>query len=97
MGCLLYTSEKKDDIYTEMWNRYQVDSLHAYGCLLYTSGVFLKRGQYTYPLDKARIWHFVPLVNVGDKVQASAWLGQVDENFQPLKDVYKRQTCGLIR
>ena len=23
--------EKKDDIYTEMWNRYQVDSLHAYG------------------------------------------------------------------
>ena len=29
--------EKKNDIYTEMWNRYQVDSLHAYGCLLYTS------------------------------------------------------------
>ena len=48
-------------------------------------GVFLKRGQYTYPLDKERIWHFVPLANVGDKVQASAWLGQVDENFQPLK------------
>ena len=23
--------EKKDDIYTEMWNRFQVDSLHAYG------------------------------------------------------------------
>lgn len=22
---------------------------------------------------------------VGDKVEASAWLGQVDENFQPLK------------
>ena len=48
-------------------------------------GVFLKRGQYTYPLDKERVWHFVPLANVGDKVQASAWLGQVDENFQPLK------------
>jgi V/A-type H+-transporting ATPase subunit A len=48
-------------------------------------GVFLKRGQYTYPLDKERVWHFVPLVNTGDKVQASAWLGQVDENFQPLK------------
>ena len=48
-------------------------------------GVFLKRGQYTYPLDKERVWHFVPLVNAGDKVQASAWLGQVDENFQPLK------------
>ena len=48
-------------------------------------GVFLKRGQYTYPLDKERVWHFVPLVNAGDKVQASAWLGLVDENFQPLK------------
>ena len=35
--------------------------------------------------DKERVWHFVPLANVGDKVQASAWLGQVDENFQPLK------------
>ena len=23
--------QKKNDIYTEMWNRYQVDSLHAYG------------------------------------------------------------------
>ena len=31
-------------------------------------GVFLKRGQYTYPLDKERVWHFVPLVNVGDEV-----------------------------
>ena len=48
-------------------------------------GVFLKRGQYTYPLDKERIWHFVPMVSAGDKVVASAWLGQVDENFQPLK------------
>ena len=35
-------------------------------------GVFLKRGQYTYPLDKERIWHFVPLVNVGDKVVVQA-------------------------
>ncbi len=35
-------------------------------------GVFLKRGQYTYPLDKGSVWHFVPLVSVGDKVEASA-------------------------
>ncbi|KAA6318542.1 V/A-type H+/Na+-transporting ATPase subunit A, partial [termite gut metagenome] len=49
------------------------------------TGVFLKRGQYTYPLDKDKKWHFVPLVKVGDKVVPSAWLGQVDENFQPLK------------
>ena len=48
-------------------------------------GVFLKRGQYTYPLDKEKKWHFVPLVKPGDQVVASTWLGQVDENFQPLK------------
>ena len=49
------------------------------------TGVFLKRGEYTYPLDKESKWHFVPLAKKGDLVQASAWLGQVDENFQPLK------------
>jgi V/A-type H+-transporting ATPase subunit A len=49
------------------------------------TGVFLKRGQYTYPLDKDKKWHFIPLAKAGDKVEPSAWLGQVDENFQPLK------------
>lgn len=48
-------------------------------------GVFLKRGQYTYPLDKEKKWHFVPLVKPGDKVEAAAWLGKVEENFQLLK------------
>ena len=48
-------------------------------------GVFLKRGQYTFPLDKDKKWHFSPLVKIGDKVEAATWLGQVDENFQPLK------------
>lgn len=48
-------------------------------------GVFLKRGQYTFPLDKNKKWHFKPLVKVGDKVGESAWLGEVEENFQPLK------------
>ena len=49
------------------------------------NGVFLKRGEYTYPLDKEKKWHFLPLAKAGDKVKASAWLGEVDENFQPLK------------
>src|SRR5574344_130883 len=49
------------------------------------TGVFLKRGQYTYPLDKESKWHFEPLAKVGDRVKACAWLGKVDENFQPLK------------
>ncbi len=48
-------------------------------------GVFLKRGQYTDPLDEDRIWDFTPIVKPGDKVQASDWLGQVMENSQPLK------------
>ena len=49
------------------------------------TGVFLKRGEYTYPLDNDRKWEFEPIVKVGDKVQASDWLGKVEENFQPLK------------
>ncbi len=48
-------------------------------------GVFLKRGQYTDPLDDDRVWDFTPIAKVGDKVQASDWLGQVIENCQPLK------------
>ena len=39
------------------------------------NGVFLKRGEYTYPLDKEKKWHFLPLAKAGDKVKASAWLG----------------------
>lgn len=49
------------------------------------TGVFLKRGQYTYPLDNDKLWHFVPLCKTGDKVVHSAWLGEVEENFQKLK------------
>ena len=48
-------------------------------------GVFLKRGQYTFPLDEEKLWAFEPLAKAGDKVSAGAWLGQVDENFQPHK------------
>ena len=49
------------------------------------TGVFLKRGEYTYPLDNDRLWHFIPLAKVGDQVKASDWLGEVEENFQKLK------------
>ena len=48
-------------------------------------GVFLHRGEYTKPLDEERLWHFKPIVKVGDKVRAGDWLGEVEENFQPLK------------
>ena len=48
-------------------------------------GIFLKRGQYTDPLDRERLWDFEPIVKVGDKVVGSDWLGKVEENHQPLK------------
>ena len=31
-------------------------------------GVFLKRGEYTYPLDENKKWNFKPLAKAGDKV-----------------------------
>lgn len=48
-------------------------------------GVFLKRGEYTYPIDEEKLWHFKPMAQVGDTVTAASWLGEVDENFQPHK------------
>ncbi|MDH6304723.1 V/A-type H+-transporting ATPase subunit A [Parabacteroides sp. PF5-5] len=49
------------------------------------TGVFLKRGEYTFPLDAEKKWEFKPLAKVGDQVKAGSWLGEVDENFQPHK------------
>lgn len=48
-------------------------------------GVFLKRGQYTFPLDNEKLWNFRPIAKVGDRVVAGDWLGEVDENRQPHK------------
>ena len=48
-------------------------------------GIFLKRGQYTFPLDEEKLWDFKPLAEKGDKVSAGSWLGEVDENYQPHK------------
>ena len=49
------------------------------------TGVFLKRGEYNFPLDNEKLWDFKPLAQVGDKVEAASWLGEVEENFQPHK------------
>lgn len=48
-------------------------------------GVFLRRGSYTSALDEDRKWDFTPLAQVGDRLSAGAWLGEVTENFQPIK------------
>jgi V/A-type H+-transporting ATPase subunit A len=44
-------------------------------------GIFLKRGQYTDPLDADVKWQFKPHVKVGDKVEAGDWLGEVPESW----------------
>lgn len=49
------------------------------------TGVFLKRGEYTDPLDHDKIWEFTPVATVGDKVQAADWLGEVKEGWLPHK------------
>jgi V/A-type H+-transporting ATPase subunit A len=48
-------------------------------------GIFLRRGEYTFPLDNGRKWDFKPIACTGDTVKAGDWLGEVDENFQPHK------------
>ena len=48
-------------------------------------GVFLKRGEYTAPLDSTKLWDFTPMVNPGDKVVAADWLGEVKEGWLPHK------------
>ena len=48
-------------------------------------GVFLKRGEYTAPLDNTKFWDFTPMVNPGDKVVAADWLGEVKEGWLPHK------------
>ena len=48
-------------------------------------GVFLKRGEYTDPLDHDVLWDFTPLAKAGDKVIAASWLGEVKEGWLPHK------------
>ena len=48
-------------------------------------GVFLKRGEYTDPLDHEKLWDFTPIAKVGDKVAAADWLGEVTEGWLPHK------------
>ena len=48
-------------------------------------GVFLSRGSYTYALDEERRGDFKPLASEGERVTAGDYLGEVTENFQPIK------------
>lgn len=48
-------------------------------------GVFLKRGDYTDPLDREKLWDFSPIAQKGDKVISADWLGEVKEGWLPHK------------
>ena len=49
------------------------------------SDVFLKRGEYTDPINREKLWEFTPLAKPGDKVIAADWLGEVKEGWLPHK------------
>ena len=49
------------------------------------TGVFLKRGEYTDPLDRKALWAFTPIAQAGDRVVAADWLGEVKEGWLPHK------------
>jgi V/A-type H+/Na+-transporting ATPase subunit A len=45
------------------------------------SGLFLKRGEYSYPLNEDTDIEFTPLAKTGDAVTGGDWLGSVKENW----------------
>ncbi len=47
--------------------------------------VFLKRGEYTAPIDTEKTWDFTPIAKVGDNVVAADWLGEIKEGWLPHK------------
>ena len=49
------------------------------------TGVFLKRGEYTDPLNHEKLWDFTPIAAPGEKVAAADWLGEVTEGWLPHK------------
>ncbi len=49
------------------------------------TSIFLRRGEYTDPLNKTKEWDFTPIAKVGDKVIAADWLGEVKEGWLPHK------------
>ena len=49
------------------------------------TGVFLKRGEYTDPLNREKLWDFTPIAKPGDSVIAADWLGEVKEGWLPHK------------
>lgn len=60
-------------------------------------GVFLKRGEYTAPIDVNKEWDFTPLAKAGDEVTAADWLGEVKEGWLPHKIMVPFAMTGTYR
>ncbi len=60
-------------------------------------GIFLKRGDYTDPLNREKKWAFTPIAKVGDEVTAGDWLGEVNENDQPHKIMVPFKMQGTFK
>lgn len=61
------------------------------------TGVFLRRGEYTDPLDRDSIWDFTPIASPGDEVAAGDWLGEVSENDMPHKIMVPFKFNGIYQ
>lgn len=61
------------------------------------TGVFLKKGEYTYPLDSDKLWKYEPSASVGDIVYPGSWLGEVTENWMPHKIMVPFKFTGSFK
>lgn len=61
------------------------------------TGVFLKKGEYTEPLDKNIKYEFTPFVKKGDYVIAGDWIGNVKENWIDHKIMVPFKLNGKLR
>ena len=60
-------------------------------------GVFLKRGEYTNPLNDDKKWEFTPFAKEGDVAEAGTWLGEVKENWMPHKIMVPFKLSGKYK
>lgn len=58
-------------------------------------GIYLKRGEYTFPLDDEKKWAFVPIAKDGDEIQAASWIGEVKEGWIPHKIMVPFDFTGI--
>jgi V/A-type H+/Na+-transporting ATPase subunit A len=61
------------------------------------TGVFLKKGEYTYALDEDKLWKFEPLASINDIVYPGSWLGEVKENWMPHKIMVPFKFSGTFK